>query len=107
MAYFDKYGVEFSDDRKILVRCPKDFQGEYVIPDGVTSIADFAFSDCTGLTSVTIPDSVCNIGDLAFDGCESLPIEDSLQYADTYLVKAVNIDKPTYKIKEGTKWINL
>ncbi len=106
MAYFDKYGVEFSDDRKTLICCPKVFQGGYVIPDGVTSIEDFAFSDCTGLTSVTIPESVCNIGVLAFDGCESLPIEDSLQYADTYLVKAFNIDKPTYKIKEGTKWIN-
>ncbi len=42
------------------------------IPDGVTSIGQYAFYDCTGLTSVTIPNSVTSIGDLAFKGCSSL-----------------------------------
>ena len=72
MAYFDKYGVEFSDDRKTLVRCPKDFTGDYVIPDSVTSIGDRAFRDCIGLTFVTIPDSVTCIGDEAFSYCSGL-----------------------------------
>ena len=38
MAYIDKYGVEFSDDRKTLVKCPKVFKGEYIIPNSVTSM---------------------------------------------------------------------
>jgi hypothetical protein len=38
----------------------------------VNSIGDYAFSDCTGLTSVTIPNSVTSIGDYAFDGCSAL-----------------------------------
>ena len=38
----------------------------------VTSIGDYAFSDCSGLTSVTIPDSVTSIGNCAFDGCSGL-----------------------------------
>ena len=42
------------------------------IPDGVTSIGDYAFSDCSGLTSVTIPSSVTSIGDGAFSGCTAL-----------------------------------
>ena len=42
------------------------------IPDGVTSIGEYAFSHCTSLTSVTIPDSVTSIGEFAFDGCTSL-----------------------------------
>jgi hypothetical protein len=38
----------------------------------VTNIDNFAFSDCTGLTSVTIEDGVTSIGREAFYGCDSL-----------------------------------
>ena len=40
-----------------------------IIEDGVTSIGDFAFFDCTGLTSITIPNSVIYIGEDAFSFC--------------------------------------
>ena len=43
-----------------------------VIPDSVTSIGNYAFSGCTGLTSITIPDSVTSIGNYAFSGCTGL-----------------------------------
>ena len=46
-----------------------------VIPgglDGVTGIGDYAFSGCTGLTSITIPASVTSIGIRAFEGCTNL-----------------------------------
>ena len=42
------------------------------IPDSVTSIGNSAFSWCSGLTSVDIPDSVTSIGGFAFRGCSSL-----------------------------------
>ena len=42
------------------------------IEDGVTSIGEAAFFDCSDLTSITIPNSVTSIGDDAFDGCSSL-----------------------------------
>ena len=42
------------------------------IPNSVTSIGDGAFSGCSGLTSITIPNSVTSIGELAFDGCSGL-----------------------------------
>ena len=72
MAYFDKYGVEFSDDRKTLVKCPIVFKGEYIIPNSATSIENSAFYGCEGLTSVTIPNSVTSIGWAAFGNCSSL-----------------------------------
>ena len=43
-----------------------------VIANGVTSIGEYAFSDCTYLESVTIPNSVTSIGNWAFNGCSSL-----------------------------------
>ena len=43
-----------------------------VISQGVTSIGDYAFSNCKSLTSIEIHDSVTSIGDSAFEDCESL-----------------------------------
>ena len=45
---------------------------ELKIPDGVTSIGNYAFCYCSSLTSVTIPNSVTSIGDFAFQYCSSL-----------------------------------
>ena len=45
---------------------------DIVIPDGVTSINNYAFWCCDSLTSITIPDSVTSIGVCAFEGCTSL-----------------------------------
>lgn len=72
MAYFDKYGVEYSDDRKILVRCPKDFEGEYIVPNDVLSIRIAAFKDCRNLKKITIPNSVKRIGERSFSNCTAL-----------------------------------
>ena len=45
---------------------------DLTIPNGVTSIGNYAFWSCTGLTSVTIPNSVTSIGSYAFYGCTGL-----------------------------------
>ena len=42
------------------------------IPEGVTSIGEWVFCDCSSLTSVTIPEGVTNIGEMAFSACINL-----------------------------------
>jgi hypothetical protein len=46
--------------------------GSLAIPGGVTGIGDGAFSNCSGLTSVTIPLGVTSIGWQAFGNCRRL-----------------------------------
>ena len=88
MTFNDKFGVRFSNDGKTLEHCPKDFQGKYEIPFGVTDIGvdtpfrydldnldnwdKDAFCDCSGLTEVIIPNSVKRIAGHAFLRCTSL-----------------------------------
>ena len=45
---------------------------KYILGNSVTSIGDYAFSDCSALTSFTIPNSVTSIGYRAFYDCSSL-----------------------------------
>ena len=42
------------------------------LPEGLTTIENQAFRDCSGLTSVTVPSTVTKICDLAFNNCYGL-----------------------------------
>ena len=52
---------------KLIVGCKNT-----TIPNSVTSIGEYAFCECSGLTSMTIPNSVTSIGKNAFRGCSGL-----------------------------------
>lgn len=45
---------------------------EVIIPDNVKEIYDFAFKDCTSVTSIIIPEGVTKIGNHAFENCTNL-----------------------------------
>ena len=44
----------------------------YPIPNSVTSLGNYCFSGCSGLTSITIPNSVTSLGRYCFDCCLGL-----------------------------------
>ena len=63
-------GVLFNKDKtQIISYSAGKKETSYIIPDSVTSIADYAFDNCTRLTSITIPEGVTIIGSSAFDNC--------------------------------------
>lgn len=110
ISYIDEHGVEFSQDRTILERCPLDFKGGYTIPDSVKEIANGAFSGCRGLTLIKIPSSVSRIGKMAFNECDSLRsirIPDSVTvidddtFFDCFGLRVVEIPASVTEIRAG------
>ncbi|HSH09112.1 MAG TPA: leucine-rich repeat domain-containing protein [Oceanipulchritudo sp.] len=80
LFYSSRDGVLFDKAAETLLRFPSVREGEYVIPDTVTTIGEWAFNGCS-LTKVTIPDSVLRIEDNAFYcGLKSLTIPASVVY---------------------------
>ncbi len=77
-----------------------------IIPEGVTTIKNYAFSGCSGLTSVTIGSGVSEIGESAFYKCSKLNSIYSLAeyppfiYSNTF--NTVDKTIPVY-IPKGTK----
>lgn len=65
-------GILFSRDLKTIYTFPAGKPGYFFIPEFVTSINDYAFSGCSGMTAVNIPNSVTTIGKYAFDHCTGL-----------------------------------
>ena len=66
-------GVLFSKDKKTLICFPEGkISSYYEIPEGVTTIGNWAFCWCNYLEQVTIPSSVTRIGKYAFHWCKAL-----------------------------------
>ena len=77
MNYTDIYGVEYSEDRKTLLKFSKE-QTVYVIPEGTITIGTSAFKDCDKLSKLSIPVSLKTVESNAFTGCKHIT---SIEYA--------------------------
>ena len=93
------------DGKSVYVSYGGDYTGPVTIPErvtydgatySVTSIGEFAFKDCTGLTSVTIPTSVTSIGEEAFRCCTGL----------TSVTIPNSVTEIGYSAFGGTPWYN-
>ena len=72
-TYSSENGILFNKDKTTIVCYPAGkTETTYTIPESVTSIGNYAFFSCSGLTTVYIGNSVKKIGDYAFHNCISL-----------------------------------
>lgn len=65
-------GVLFNLNQSTIIQYPGGGAANYSIPNSVTTIADYAFCECSNLTSVTIPTNVTSIGTFSFAYCNRL-----------------------------------
>ena len=74
LPYIKYNGGVYTSNDKLGYAAFSDCSGltSLTIPSSVTSIGEYAFNGCSGLTSLTIPSSVTSIGESAFFGCSGL-----------------------------------
>lgn len=73
--------VLFNKNKSMIIAYPAaSREVQYDIPDSVTTISDWTFSECNKLNRISIPDSVNEIGEGAFCNCKLL---DELVVPDT------------------------
>ena len=116
------YNITSSENKTVEVTYKdtnyKSYSGDVTIPSSVTheeieysvtSIGDYAFLYCSGLTSVTIGDSVTSIGDYAFSFCSglrSVTISNSVTQIGNYVFEVCTSLKDL-KIEDGTEILEL
>ncbi len=71
-CYSSVNGVLFDKNQTTLIQYPYNGNGNYSVPNGITSIWYGAFAYCSNLDSITLPNSLADIGALAFFNCSGL-----------------------------------
>ncbi len=61
-------GALYNKEKTKMIVVPADIKGKVSIPEGVTEIPNSIFYNRKGVTDITIPDGVTTIGDYAFAG---------------------------------------
>lgn len=111
--YSSQDGVLFSKDKTTLICYPGGKQGNYTIPNSISSIGEMAFAYSIRLTSITIPNSVKEIGRGAFAGCtaiSSVSIPNSISeisrgaFSGCSSLKSITIGNSVTKIGESAFW---
>ena len=109
----DADGVLFNKAQTVLIQYPiGNNDNNYAVPEGVTEIRAYAFSQCNELNTVTLPSTLQIIGMGAFNGCGNLQtitipinvssIEESA-LSGCYNLQAINVDaaNATYSSVDG------
>ena len=127
--------ILYDKNNKEIIMCLTKKQGKVIIPPGITSIREAAFSMCknitsiiipgditkidkytfeycTGLNSIIIPDTIESIGIHAFLNCRNLTIYTKNSYVENYATSnnikyIVDTSSPTINVSNNpTSWTN-
>ena len=92
---------------------PKDYATSYTIPDGVETILERVFWECTNLDSIILPNSVKAIGQQAFLKCENLTyvsLPESLEsigygaFEECHHLNTINLPNSVTDIGDNCFW---
>ncbi len=110
-TFFSQDGILFTKDMsQIVVYPPAKKQEEFILPNTVKSIKEYAFSDCSHIESIIIPESVTTIGHSAFYYCvwlQSIVLPKGITSIDSYTfsycrsLKSILIPEGVTSIGEG------
>ena len=107
-----------SEDGKSVLRCAKYYAGSVVVPEGVTEIGAYAFSESGLVTSLQLPESLSVIGSYAFlsfgynltepftlptglTHVGSYAFNNTSFHADTIVFPACDVDEGAYSMATG------
>lgn len=72
--YASKNGILFNKDLSKIIAVPTGKASEFVVPNYVTSIGNYAFSTCRKLKFITLDENLRSIGTSAFEYCDNLSV---------------------------------
>ena len=94
-VYSSHDGVLYDKDKKTLLRCPKNKEGVFVVPDGVEKLDRFAFFYCCFITEIKLPASIRVLGD---DGGDEYYLQGRL-FNSCYSLEKINIPEGVERIE--------
>ncbi|WP_269537481.1 leucine-rich repeat domain-containing protein [Cerasicoccus fimbriatus] len=103
--------VLFNTDQTELLACPVTKSGEYIIPESVKTIRNYAFYGCKDIIHISLPENLELVENSAFFGCSSLQrleipkltvIEENVVDACSSLISiTVDPENPYYASLDG------
>lgn len=102
-------GCLYSKDLTKLIRVGRGYSKDFVVPNTVTVIGEYAFSNCNNISNITLTDYVVSVEAHAFENCTkitSIDIGNDAEYVGDYafsgctLLKSIDLDNKLTAIGE-------